>query len=80
MTTHNSMHAHAPAGATQLLNCKTSNCEAPLHKQGTVSISNFFKPSQQELLEPSLSIILIALFWIMKTFLIGEDEHQKIIP
>jgi hypothetical protein len=26
MTTHNSMHAHAPAGATQL-----SNCEAPLY-------------------------------------------------
>jgi hypothetical protein len=75
MTTHNSMHAHAPAGATQL-----SNCEAPLYKQETVSISNFLKPSLQELLEPSLSIILTAVFWIMKTFLIGEDEPQKIIP
>jgi hypothetical protein len=46
----------------------------------TISVSNFLKPSQQELFGPSLSKILIALFWIMKTFLIDEDEPQKVNP
>ena len=60
-----------------------------IFKQGTVSISNFLKPSLQELLGPifwhlvlghSLSRILIALFWIMKTYLTDEYVPQKIIP
>jgi hypothetical protein len=38
------------------------------------------KPSLQELLGTSLRVILIALFLIMKTFLIDEDEPRKIIP
>jgi len=49
------------------------------YKQGTVSISNFLKPSLQELLGPSLSRILIAVVWIMKTFFIDEDEPLRII-
>ena len=34
----------------------------------------------KELLGPNLSTILIALSWIMKTFLIDEDEPPEIIP
>jgi hypothetical protein len=50
-----------------------------MYKQATVSTSNYLKPSLQELLGPGLSIILIALSWIMKTFLTDEDWPQKII-
>jgi hypothetical protein len=40
------------------------------------------KPSLhvQELLGPRLSIIVIALFLIIKTFLRDDDELQKMIP
>jgi hypothetical protein len=51
-----------------------------IYKRGTVSIPNFLNPSLQELLGPSLSIILIALFWTTKTLLSVDDEPQKIIP
>jgi hypothetical protein len=51
-----------------------------MYKQETVSISYFLKPSWQELLGPSLSVILITVFWIMKTFLTDEDEPQNTVP
>ena len=50
-----------------------------MYNKELLSISNFLKPSLQELVGPILSIILISLFWIMKTFLIDENEPQKII-
>jgi hypothetical protein len=51
-----------------------------MYKQGAASIFNFLKLSLQELLRPSLSIILIALCHTIKTFLIDDDESQSIIP
>ena len=50
--------------------------------KGIVSmcVSEFLKPSLHELLGPSLILSLIALFLVMKTFLIDGEELQKIVP
>ena len=43
-------------------------------------MSNVLNPPLQELLGPSLSVILIITFWIKNTLHIFVGETQKIIP
>ena len=43
-------------------------------------MSNVLNPPLQELLKPSLSMILIIIFCINNTLCMVVDETQKIIP
>jgi len=60
--------------------CLSKNKHAKIYKLGSVSMSNTLKLSLQELLGPSLSIILIITFCIKNTLHMVVDETQKIVP
>jgi hypothetical protein len=65
----------------------TDSVSATIYKLGTVSMSHFLNPPLQELLGPSLSMIIIiisssssSISSIKNTMRMVVDELRKIIP